>query len=631
MPRITLQPSGKAIDVQPNTELQDAVRQVGLEIDTPCGGKGTCGNCVVRVVDGEVAAQNLGKLSPIAVNSGYVQACQTAIKQSDVTIEVPEHLGRKGGQFADTTRDLELVDGSLLPKIWQRNPYVVKFFIDVPEPRPEDGMSDLDRLIRLIQLDWGQKKIEVPLAVIRLLADSLRVYNGKVTVAMTQTSEKHTIIDLKPGDCADRNFGVAVDIGTTTISAQLVSLPQAEILASRTDYNDQISCGLDVISRINYAQQSNRLEELCLRVLDTVNRLILGTAKESGVEKEEICNAVVSGNTTMIHLLLGLPPEQIRLAPYTPTVLEIPYLPAAEIGLDIHPRSPVHLSPAIGSYVGGDITAGLLCTDLATDSGDISLFIDIGTNGELVVGNADFIMACACSAGPAFEGGGIKNGMRAARGAIERVEIEPENGTASCRTIGEIKPKGICGSGMLSLLAELFRSGWIDAAGKLERARTSPAIRFEGRQAEYVIVPAEESGLKGPIAISELEIENIVRAKAAIYSACCLMLDQVGLEMSDLAKVYIAGGFGRFLDLENAVTIGLLPDLPREKFQYLGNSSLMGSYMILISQEYRQRQLDLSRRITYLELNTDPAYMDQYTAALFLPHTDLSCFPSLKR
>jgi uncharacterized 2Fe-2S/4Fe-4S cluster protein (DUF4445 family) len=240
------------------------------------------------------------------------------------------------------------------------------------------------------------------------------------------------------------------------------------------------------------------------------------------------------------------------------------------------------------------------------------------------------MMTCACSSGPAFEGGGIACGMRAAFGAIEQVEVDPERGIARYSTIGDVRPKGICGSGMISLLANLFLTGWIDAAGKLNRARTSPSIRIEGRYAFYTIAPAEEGETNKPITISELEIENIIRAKAAIYSACSLMLEQVEISIHDLSKIYIAGGFGRFLDLEKAIVIGLVPDLPRKRFQYIGNSSLMGAYMVLVSQEYRKRQMELARRMTYIELSSDPSYIDMYTAALFLPHTDLDRFPTVE-
>ncbi|MFH1315526.1 MAG: ASKHA domain-containing protein, partial [Candidatus Uhrbacteria bacterium] len=334
---------------------------------------------------------------------------------------------------------------------------------------------------------------------------------------------------------------------------------------------------------------------------------------------------------TMIHLLLALKPEYIRLEPYTPTVLETPSLKAKEAGIEINPEAEIYFSPHIGSYVGGDITAGLLCTDLSIDTDEVQLFIDIGTNGELVLGNRDYLLACACSAGPAFEGGGLECGMRASEGAIEGAEINPETGAARYWTIGDAPPLGICGSGMISLLANLFLTGWIDCSGKLSRTRESPSIKIEGRQARYIIASAEMSGTGRPITVSEVDMENIIRAKAAIYTACSLLLQQVGQRFADLSRIYLAGGFGRFLNLEKAITIGLIPDLPREKFHYLGNSSLTGSYMLLVSERHRERQRELARRITYLELNTDHRYMEQYTAALFLPHTNAELFPSTRK
>jgi uncharacterized 2Fe-2S/4Fe-4S cluster protein (DUF4445 family) len=438
------------------------------------------------------------------------------------------------------------------------------------------------------------------------------------------------VIRVEPGDQTTRHYGIAVDIGTTTVSVQLVNLTLATIEGTRSDYNDQIACGLDVISRINYARRADRLEDLRQRVLATINRLILQVTEAAGVDPIDVDNAVVSGNTTMMHLLLGLPPEYIRLAPYTPTIMESPYLSAAEVGIAINPESWICFSPSVGSYVGGDITAGMLCTDLATDTPDVNLFIDIGTNGELVVGNNEFLLTCACSAGPAFEGGGIECGMRAALGAIERVEVDPDTGVPLYWTIGNVRPKGICGSGMIALLADLLKTGWLDAAGKLNRTRSSPAIQAEGRHARYVLAQASESGANKAITISEQDIDNIVRAKAAIYAACSLLMEQAGMTFDDLANVYIGGGFGRFLNLEKAVIIGLVPDLPREKFHYIGNSSLLGSFIALVSQEYRQRQLDLARRMTYVDLSSESRYMDQYTSALFLPHTDPERFPSVQ-
>jgi uncharacterized 2Fe-2S/4Fe-4S cluster protein (DUF4445 family) len=626
---ITFQPSGKTIDVPPGTELLDAIRKAEIEIESPCGGRGTCGKCIVRIISGKVDSESLGVLSASAVSRGYVLACKTKILDESVTVEISEQISKEGGQFIDETDETCLVRRDLFPQDWQPNPLTLKCTLDVPGPQLEDGLSDLDRLTRAIDQQLGKKDVTYPLPVIRQAAEALRQENGKVTVTLADTPNLYQVIRIEPGDRYVQHFGIAVDIGTTTVAVQLVHLPTAKVLATQTAYNDQIDCGLDIISRINYARKPDRLEELRKRILKTINHLVNQLCKGNEVESRDVCSAVIAGNTTMMHLLLGLPPEYIRLEPYTPTILKSPHLTAGEMGIEINPQSCVYISPAVGSYVGGDITAGLLSTDIAKDSKDVNLFIDIGTNGELVIGNRDFLMACACSAGPAFEGGGIDQGMRAAVGAIEKVEVDPGTGIATYQTIGSVKPKGICGSGMISLLANLFLTGWIDPAGKLNRTKESPAIQVDGRQARYIIAPAEQSAGEKPVMISEIDIENIIRAKAAIYSAVSFMLEQVGLGFDDLANIYIGGGFGRFLDIEKSIIIGLIPDLPRERYHYIGNSSLMGAYMVLVSQEFKQRQMELARRMTYLELSTDPAYMNQYTGALFLPHTDINHFPSV--
>lgn len=628
MPIVEFTPSGKTVDVPPGTPLLDAARQAGVEIVSPCGGKGTCGKCIVRITAGEVDSDSLGMLTSEAVAEGQVLACKTRLLDMPVTVDVPEPIGQNGGKFVDA-EEVQLVREELLPTDQEFDPLTVKWLLHVPPARLEDGLSDLDRLTRAIQQEWGKMRVAYSLRVLRTVAATLRKNDGVVTVTLIREPGQLHVIELEPGDTTTRLFGIAADVGTTTVALQLVDLTNRRILGTRSEYNAQIACGLDIISRINYARRPDRLIELRDRVLATLNGLLHQIAQSHGVAPAEIGSAVISGNTTMAHLLLGLDPEHIRLEPYTPTVLEVPYLTARDVGIDINPDAWVYLSPAVGSYVGGDITAGILCTDLATDTDDINLFIDIGTNGELVLGNREFLMTCACSAGPAFEGGGVECGMRAALGAVETARIDPATGDVRYSTIGNVQPKGICGSGIIDLVADLFLTGWCDPAGKLDRTRNNPRILVDGRSARYVVVPAEKSGTGKPITISEIDIENIIRTKAAIYTACALMLQQVQMEFADLAHVYIAGGFGRYLDLEKAVVIGLIPDIPREKFHYIGNSSLMGSYMVAISQDYRQRQLDLARRMTYLELNTNPAYMDQYTAALFLPHTDLQRFPSV--
>ncbi|MBD3393437.1 MAG: DUF4445 domain-containing protein [Chitinivibrionales bacterium] len=564
MPRVTFQPSGKSIEISAGMELLEAARRAGVNIETPCGGKGACGKCIVRMVRGEIDTESSDRLTPGQRRAGYVLACRTRVNGSDITVEIPRPADRERGQFGDNLEGISLLNPLLVPK-----------------------KDDL-----------------VPL-----------------------TEESHAKVSAGP---AGHHYGIAVDVGTTTIAVLLVSLPDARVAAVHADYNGQLSCGTDVIGRINYARREGGQEQLRALVLDTINRLMQRAAQMVGIEPRSIAGAAVSGNTTMMHLLLGIDPECIRVAPYQPAVLEVGLTTGHDIGLDIHPAAPVAISPAVGSYVGGDITAGILCTDLAADTEDICLFMDIGTNGELVVGNRDFLMTCACSAGPAFEGGGIDCGMRAAEGAIERVEVDSDTGNATVSVIGGVKPRGVCGSGMITLLAGLFTTGWLDQAGKLNRARKSPAIREEGRRAVYTIVSRAQSGTGGAIEIDELDIENIKRTKAAVYSACALMLEQIGIGFDALSKVYIAGGFGRFIDLQSAVTIGLLPDIHRDKFHFVGNTSLTGTYMLLVSRRHREKQKELVKRMTYVELNTDPSYMDQYTGALFLPHTDTSLFPSVK-
>ncbi len=614
--RVTLETAAGA-------DLLDAARAAGLDVETPCGGEGTCGRCFVRVVEGEVTSDSVGRLPAPALAAGYVLACRSRLASPRVVVEVPEHLTAHPGQFAEDDAE-RLVPEELLPDTNALSPVVRKVTLRVPAAQLEDGFSDLDRLSRAAAAERGATLSGCSLSAVRQMAEALRAEGGLVTLTLNGPR----LVAVEGGDTTNRHYGVAVDLGTTSVAVQLVDLNSGTVLATRSDYNAQIPLGIDVISRINTAARPGRLEELRSRALQTVNELVNQVAFGSGTNPAEVHAATLSGNTVMTHLLLGLPPEHIRLEPYTPTVRELPELTAGELGLGISPDAPVHLSPCVGSYVGGDITAGLLCSQLPGSAEQVGLFIDIGTNGELVVGNAEFLMACACSAGPAFEGGGIRCGMRAAAGAIERVAVDPQTARPTCSTIGERPPRGLCGSGLIDLLANLLLSGFIDRRGALDRSGRSPHIVVEGRSARFVVVPANQGASGEAITISETEIENVIRAKAAIYSATTLMLERVGLQPADLGHIEVAGSFGRFLDLDQAIAIGMLPDIPRDRYRYLGNASLAGSYIALVSEAHRRRQLEIARHITYIELSTDPRYMDQYTAALFLPHTDLTRFPS---
>jgi uncharacterized 2Fe-2S/4Fe-4S cluster protein (DUF4445 family) len=660
MPSITFKPSGRTIQVEPETLLLEAAKQCGIEVDAPCGGKGSCGNCALQVIEGRLQNEESGILTRRERDQGFVLACRARIADSDATVEVPEPAVSHGNPFNED-EGTDLTDPALRPPQEDSGPLTRKILISAPPAKGTGGQPDSDRLAACLlraalasrpdtdhalkhKPDADAASTHFALPALRTLAEALRTAGGQVTVT-TCVNDRHSattissaheksrqtmpvcsgIMDVtavEAGDTTTKHFGVAIDVGTTTVALQLVDLHAMNIPARCSDYNSQLACGLDIISRIDYARRPERREELRRRILKTINNLIGRCASRCGIKTNQISCCFISGNTTMIHLLLGLDPEYIRLDPFTPTILSVPCLAAADIGIDIEHPAPVAISPAIGSYVGGDITAGVLYTGLSRDREEIGMLMDIGTNGEVVLGNGDFLLAAACSAGPAFEGGGIKCGMRAAAGAIEKVEVCGQSGLADCFAIGGIRPRGICGSGMISLLSGLLRTGWIDPAGKLNRSLPSEAIRIDGRRASYRLVAAADSATGCEITVDEQDIENIVRSKAAIYAACSLMLAQAGLTFFDVQRIYIAGSFGRSLDLDAAIGIGLLPNLPKDRFSFIGNASLKGATMALISHTHRERLHEIARRMTYLELATTPAYMDQYTAALFLPHTD---------
>lgn len=627
MPTITFQPGEKKVHAAAGELLIDVIKKAGLTVEAPCGGHGVCGKCVVKIVSGAVEFHNDGRLTDEFLRQGYVLACRAKLIDQPAQVQLLSDRDMEEGKFTDMADDRRLIDPALLPGRADLNPLVKKTIIAVPAPAPADGLSDYDRLKKAAVAALGGRTIELPLSLLRNLPEALRQEDGRIALSYFMDNDCIRIVDIDAARNLSRNYGVSVDIGTTTVAVQLVDMNDAQVLAAKTEYNGQIACGLDVISRINYAKNSERLGELRGRVLETINGMIVDLAASRGVEPRFIYNASLAGNTTMVHLLLGITPEYIRLDPYTPAVYDVPYYRASEIGLSINPNTIAYLAPSVGSYVGGDITSGLLCTSLATSSEEICLFIDIGTNGELILGSADFLIGCACSAGPAFEGGGIEHGMRASRGAIEHVEVDKATGIPHYSTIGNVAPLGLCGSGIISLIAGLFAQGWLDAAGKLDRTRPCSRIQPYGKQAIYLIASAEESGHGKPIHLSEADISGFIRAKAAIFSACAVMLEKVSMTFDDLERVYIAGGFGRYLNTEYAKTIGLLPNLPEEKYHFLGNSSMQGAYMTLISQKHRQLEAELAQKITYIDLSTEPDYMNQYTAALFLPHTDARLFP----
>ncbi len=618
MPRVEFLPSCTYAVVDETVLISEAARRAGISINLPCGGKGTCKRCLVKVLEGRVVQY---EKPAEAMAPNVVLACKTAVGVSDCRIELNEYDFSR-----DDSVDITFDDNEIPDTFTDTSPLVHASVITVPAPKHDDGLSDLDRVNKEIRNRTGITDISWELSAIRLLPDYLRAENGTISAMLHRNGNIAHVCNIKKISEVKGNFGIAIDLGTTTVSVAIIDVESKKILRCATGYNEQISCGEDVISRINYARTADNLEELRTKSVATINRLIAKILTTSHISENDVYAAVVSGNTTMMHLLLGINPEYLRLDPYTPACMNPGVFRAADIGLRIHPAARVYFSPAVGSYVGGDITAGILCADFHQRD-DIALFIDVGTNGEIVLGNREFLFTCACSAGPAFEGGGISCGMRAMEGAISAIEIDKDTAGAHFSVIGGRKPRGICGSGIIELLSELLCKGLMDRMGKLARDIKTDAISVDGRKARFRLAEAQSSATEKDIWITEQDIENVLRAKAAVFSAVATLLEYAGVSFSDIAKVYIAGGFGRFLNINHAISIGLFPEIPIERYIYLGNASLKGSLMLLASHKARELQKATASGMTYVNLSSHSGYAEKYTAALFFPHTDESLFP----
>jgi uncharacterized 2Fe-2S/4Fe-4S cluster protein (DUF4445 family) len=625
--KVTLLPFETSVEVAAGTNLLEAIRTANLPLKATCGGQGTCGDCVVRTVRGGCRRKSSAALADRLFAQGFSLACLTEIID-DLVVELP--------QFEELALE-KVVDSKIfdeqrhrLSGVFEVNPPLKKIEVSLPPPSLEASSGDLRRLERELQQRYPGLQLDCEYSALKKLAQAARQDQGKIWIILFKKGDAGTILDVGPQSTPKNICGIACDIGTSTVALHLVDLETGKILGTASSSNQQLKCGEDVISRIDYAQRPGHREELHDLILRTINHLIGKVTNAAGILPLDIYYASVAGNTTMIHLFLNLDPRFIREEPYVPTFNQVPEILAQEISLSLNPEGRVSCSPVVGSYVGGDITAGLLATPLLHDSEKISLFIDAGTNGEIVVGNKEWLMTCACSAGPAFEGGGIRCGMSASEGAIEKIEIK-EQGQIQYFIINGAKPKGLCGSALVDLLAELFIQGIIDRYGKFkQRSAGGPIVKDESGLA-FRIIQAENTFWGHDLLISESDIANLIRTKGAVFSACSTLLKKLGLRLEQIEFFYIAGGFGKSLNIENAIRIGLLPDLERGKFYYLGNTSLLGAYLILLSDKNKEMARTAAQKMTYIELNAEPKYMNEYTASLFLPHTDLGLFPSVQK
>lgn len=422
------------------------------------------------------------------------------------------------------------------------------------------------------------------------------------------------IISVEPEDTTKKNYGFAFDIGTTTVVGQLIDLNTREILGTRIAFNKQALYGADVITRIIFASVPEGLEKTHRAVVSNINEIIDDLVTSCGVNLADIYAVICAGNMTMMHLLLKVDPSGIRKPPYTPVTTTFPTIHSSEAGIDANPKSLISFLPGVSTYVGGDIVAGILACGVH-ESDDMSLLVDIGTNGELVLGNKEWMIGAAASAGPAFEGSGLSDGMKAVKGAVQKVTIDSAL-NVRCEAIGGGKARGICGSGYIDLLCQMLKRGIIDKSGKINKGIKSERIREGEAVAEFVVAFKSDTDTGKDVVINEDDIENIKRSKGAIYSAIIALLAKVEKDIKDVKKIYIAGGFGNYINIENAISIGLLPDVERGVYEFVGNSSLAGARMSLVSTEALWKTNDIYKNITYIDLGAEPTYMDEYVASL---------------
>ncbi len=640
---VTFAPAERTVTVKKNSSLIQAARKAGLHINASCGGAGVCGKCRIIVEEGRVGGGESEKLSPKDFERGYRQACTTEIIE-DITVRIPEESGRqKGGLDTDMPprhrARMHVFNIDDLKKEGLFDPPVEKLRLELIPPTATDNRADVGRLIQGLADQHNKHRLVTDLPVLRKIRRALREKDFLVTVTLelpVNNRSKCHLLNIQPGRWDHRNFGLAVDIGTTTIYGVLIDLHSGKVLAKASCYNPQMSYGEDVIARIIYAEKPKGLAMMQELVVDAINSLIGDMLKEARlpddakgtpIDLDEINSITIAGNTTMTHLFLRLEPDNIRRSPYVPVSTFFPPMPAPDLGLELKRHCVALLYPAISSYVGGDIVAGVMGSGMyRTDL--LTLFIDVGTNAEIVIGNKEWLACAACSAGPAFEGGGITHGVRAVEGAISDFSINPETLEPMNVTEGNKAPIGICGSGLLIIVATLFENGVINPDGKFNDLDT-PRIRKGRSGMEYVLAWEDECGTDHDIVLNEVDIENFIRAKAAIFAGVSTLLEQVGLQVSDLEQIILAGGFGSFIDLDSAMTVGLLPEVDPDKIIYVGNGSLMGAWMSELSNHIRQDVVAVVRKMTSFELSEVPGFKDQYVASIFLPHTDLSLFPKV--
>lgn len=633
---VTFEAIDDTVQVKTGTLLSEAVLAAGVDLNQPCGGQGRCGRCALKVTNGDVRRRSTIRLSKEDIDQGYALACQSVV-ESDIQLAIPPQEKIERLLTSDrTAAEVTVPEGY----IYTQHQVIQAVPLTLSPPDMSDQTDDWSRLTTGLRKQAGIEQVQATLGLLQRIGEVLRAGNWEVTAildmhSMDGSQQPPRLIEILPGKemIPPPLWGAAIDVGTTTVTVWLVDLITGKVKAQAAQYNQQISRGEDVVSRIIYAGKNGGGENLRQLVLETINELLETVCKrvksDPPIKPEDILKATVVGNSTMMHLLLGIPPENIRMMPFTTTINQVPTLTAREIGIGIHPDGTIDCLPGVASYVGADITAGVLSSGV-DNTERVTLFMDVGTNGEIVLGSREWLVTCACSAGPAFEGAGVGDGMRATKGAIEDIWINDTSLEPSFRVIGGVKPRGICGSGLIALLAEMFLTGVIDKAGNFNTNLKTDRIRQGQHGWEYLICFGSETGDGEDIVITHVDVDNLLRAKAAIYAGFTVLAESVGIPLDWVEQVLIGGSFGKYINLEKAIEIGLLPDLAWEKFQFLGNTAVRGAYLALLDHQARNQVEEIATRMTYIELSADNKFYDAFMSALFLPHTDLSRFPSVE-
>ena len=623
MHTVTFLPGYRKIEVLRDTTILDAAQRAGLNINVVCGGQGKCGKCVVYVQSGKTEfdeQKNSKFFTQEELANGACLACQTTV-QGDLQIIIPDSTLIQDQKILIEGQETEI----------ELHPSVRKYYIELHPPTLSDPSPDLTRLLWGIQKNGGPiaEKIYAPLEVLRGIPALLRHSDWKVTGTIALVPGGYRLVDLQENDTSKRLYGAAVDLGSTTVVVYLWDLVAGKMVAVASNYNKQISCGEDILARVNFAKR-NGLSKLKALAADSINAALTTAANSAGIDREDIYEVVVAGNTVMTHMLLGIDPAYIIAEPYVPVVQRALSVASERIGIACNRNGGLFAFPAVSDFIGGDIIADILACGMEVRE-EISLLIDIGTNFEVVLGNREWMFSCAGAAGPALEGGEVLFGMRANPGAIDKITIDPVTLDPVYSTINGIKPRGLTGSGLIDLLAELLMNCVIDRNGRINTGFDNPRIRTGVRFPEYVVVWAEETDIGKDIVLTENDIKNLIMSKASVHAACVTLMKEAGVSREDITTIYFAGAFGNYLNKRNATTIGLIPEIPISQIKNIGNGAVTGANIALINRRKRKTLDEIATKIAYIELNAEPAFMDEYTSSAFLPHTHLSLFPEVQK